>query len=331
MVKKRTPKELYQKANELYTNIRTIGKNGQSSKWAYYYCMCILNGKKDVPRTFDQKDAKKINGGYINQKLTKKQYLQKMKEYCEYIERKKQLPNHVTILGKIKIKPKIWNAYCGYIFKVYYETGKLPESQPIKSNIYHNGESKCKSPYVSKPHFYDEGAGYLGQINPYNCGPHSVRQALKKFGIDVSESTLASVAGTGYDGTDHDGLNTAIAWAARKFGVKLDVEWVNFSGLGKNDAERFKALGEILCQSNKAAFTHIGYEDSGEDYGDDIFGHYEYLDRINTDTNYVRALNSLGYRDGYGYYGHLQDRSFKLEAHYISQISQKGICIITKR
>ena len=44
----KTVKEIYKQSIKLYRNIRTIGKNGQTSKWAYYYCKCILNNKKDV-------------------------------------------------------------------------------------------------------------------------------------------------------------------------------------------------------------------------------------------------------------------------------------------
>ena len=69
MVTKRTPKELYNKSVELYNNIRKKGKNGQSSKWAYYYCKCILNGKKDVPQKFVQADAKNVTGQSINEKI----------------------------------------------------------------------------------------------------------------------------------------------------------------------------------------------------------------------------------------------------------------------
>ena len=55
------------------------------------------------------------------------------------------------------------------------------------------------------------------------------------------------------------------------------------------------------------------------------------LKKNNVETKYVRALNSLGSRDGYGYYGHLQDRTFNLEAQYISGISQKSVCILRKK
>ena len=61
----------YNKSVELYNNIRKKGKNGQSSKWAYYYCKCILNGKKDVPQKFVQADAINVTGQSLNQKLTK--------------------------------------------------------------------------------------------------------------------------------------------------------------------------------------------------------------------------------------------------------------------
>lgn len=310
MVKKRTPKELYQKANELYTNIRTIGKNGQSSKWAYYYCMCILNGKKDVPRTFDQADAAKINGGYINQKLTKKQYLQKMKEYCAYIERHKKLPNHVTILGKIKIKPKIWTAYCGYIFKVYYETGKLPASQPIKSNIYTDTTKKKYG------HASTSGCDNRGQNNGYYCGPHSLQEIIRNLtGKVIKQSTLAGWAGTCSDGTDHPGLETAIAKAAKELGVKFNVKWVNFSEIG------WDGLKKIIKSNNQDFLIHNWYRLQ--------WGHYEVVNDISGSN--VEVQNSLGYQDcGSCYCGYLEDRSTSEFRSYINGISQKSVMIVTR-
>ena len=345
-------KEIYKKSKELYTNVRTVGKNGQSSKWAYYYCKAILNGKKNV-KVITQADAKDITGVAIDKELTKSEYVAIIKKYVAWVEKHKALPNYITVKGK-KVKPKIWTAFVGYLFKVYYEKGKLPNKQRIKSDIYKkvtatpskstssvkkttstststNNSGGCSNPYVSEPHYTEQGAGYLGQETPYYCGPNSLHQCLRKFGIrDYSQSTLASVAGCTSDGTDHDGLNTAVAWVARKQGIKLSVQWKNFSDFGSNNSERFKEVGKIACQSNKAVFFHIGYEDSGYDTGSTVFGHYEPCDRFNTETKYVRALNSLGERDGYGYYGHLQDRPFSLQAHYISNISQRSVCIITK-
>ena len=218
---------------------------------------------------------------------------------------------------------------------VYYSSKKkLPSSIPINTKtLWGKTTTTCPGPrYESSPHWTQQGSGYLGQTTPSRCGPHSLRQCFKKFGWDISESTLAEWAGTVEgSGTDHDGLETAIAMVAKKKGVKLKVTWYNFSELGNNDAARFKKLGEMLCQKNIAGLLHIWYSGKGEYVDDDdACGHYEALDRVNTQTKYCRALNSLGSRDGYGYYGHLQDRLFDVEAHYISGISQKSVCIITK-
>lgn len=326
----RTWKETKWKAIECVKNVQETYNLGIYSQWGYYFAKSIVTPYKDIKRNKSLKTAPKPTGDKIKLRVPKSDYIQLAKDLISFCEKKGRMRNYLDYKGQ-RIRCRLYVYLFAKVISYRNYHDDFPAYVDINYKSFYPPTSKCKSPYVSEPHFYEEGAGYLGQINPYNCGPHTVRQALRKFGIDISESTLAEVAGTGYDGTDHEGLNTAMAWAARKAGVNLTVEWVNFSDLGKNDAERFKALGEILCQKNKAAFTHIGYEDSGEDYGDDIFGHYEYLDRINTDTGYVRALNSLGYRDGYGYYGHLQDRKFSLEAHYLSQISQKGICIITKK
>lgn len=320
MVKKRTPKELHKKSKELYWNIRNNGKNGQSSKWAYYYCKCILNGKKDVPRTFDQKDAKKIDGGAINVKLTKKQYLQKMKDYCKYIEKHKQLPNHVTILGKYKIKPKIWNAYVGYLFKVYYETGKLPSSEPIKSDIYKKkGETKktttTKASTSSSSKIYDyltnEGCSGLGQCTPYYCACNSLQQCFHRLtGIRVDEDTIADWAGTTEDGTDHPGINTAVSQFNKVYGKNVKIAWYNFSDLS------WSKVGDMIKKG--AVFCHILYRDQ--------WGHYEPVKWVGDD---LEILNSLGDRcGGSTYCGYIEYRGKGEQERYISGISQKSVAFL---
>ena len=301
----------------------------------YILSYAVNNLGKSLTKVPNINKCTKANGKVINEKITSSDYKDQAKRILQYMKQNGKAPNFVTtVKSKTRVRPRVSIDALARAVVYYYEKKKLLtvtfNSKRFKSS---KPTTTCPGPrYTSSPHWTEQGAGYLGQINPYNCGPHSVRQSIKKFGININESTLASWAGTTTSGTDHDGINTAIAMAAKQAGVKIDVEWKNFSELGSNDAARFKALGELLCQKNVAAFLHILYSGAGDYYDpDDECGHYEPLDRVNTETKYVRALNSLGSRDGYGYYGHLQDRTFNLEAQYISGISQKSVCILRKK
>lgn len=304
----------------------------------YILAYATNNIGKSLTKVPNVKKSTKATGETIHEMISQSDYKDQAKRIFQYIKQNGKTPNYVTsVKSKKKIRPRVSIDGLARVVVHYYNHKKVFANNILFSTKrFANSTPKtddCKGPrYISSPHWTQQGAGYLGQINPYNCGPHSVRQSIKKFGINISESTLASWAGTTTSGTDHDGINTAIAMAAKQAGVKIDVEWVNFSSLGSNDAARFKALGELLCQKNVAALLHILYSGEGKYYDpDDECGHYEPLDRVNTETKYVRALNSLGSRDGYGYYGHLQDRTFNLEAQYISGISQKSVCILRKK
>ena len=317
----------------------TVTLSGKKYTWPqlwYIFSYAVNNPGKSLTKVPNVKKCTKANGKVINEKITSSDYKDQAKRILQYMKQNGKAPNFVTtVKSKTRVRPRVSIDALSRAVVYYYEKKKLLtvtfNSKRFKSSS--KPTTTCPGPrYTSSPHWTEQGAGYLGQINPYNCGPHSVRQSIKKFGINISESTLASWAGTTTSGTDHDGINTAIAMAAKQAGVKIDVEWKNFSELGSNDAARFKALGELLCQKNVAAFLHILYSGAGDYYDpDDECGHYEPLDRVNTETKYVRALNSLGSRDGYGYYGHLQDRTFNLEAQYISGISQKSVCILRKK
>ena len=317
----------------------TVTLSGKKYTWPqlwYIFSYAVNNLGKSLTKVPNVKKCTKANGKVINEKITSSDYKDQAKRILQYMKQNGKAPNFVTtVKSKTRVRPRVSIDALSRAVVYYYEKKKLLtvtfNSKRFKSSS--KPTTTCPGPrYTSSPHWTEQGAGYLGQINPYNCGPHSVRQSIKKFGINISESTLASWAGTTTSGTDHDGINTAIAMAAKQAGVKIDVTWYNFSSLGNTTAERFKKLGELLCQKNVAGFLHILYSGAGDEYDpDDECGHYEPLDRVNTETKYVRALNSLGSRDGYGYYGHLQDRTFNLEAQYISGISQKSVCILRKK
>lgn len=301
----------------------------------YILAFAVNNLEKSLTKVPNVKVCNKANGKVINEKITASDYKDQAKRILQYIKQNGKAPNFVTtVKSKTRVRPRVSIDALARAVVYYYEKKKLLTvtfaSKRFKSS---QPTTTCPGPrYESHPHFLNQGSGYLGQTTPSRCGPHSLRQCFKKFGWDISESTLAEWAGTVEgSGTDHDGLETAIGMVAKKKGVKLKVTWYNFSDLGNTTAERFKKLGEMLCQKNIAGLLHIWYSGKGEYVDDDdACGHYEALDRVNTQTKYCRALNSLGSRDGYGYYGHLQDRLFDVEAHYISGISQKSVCIITK-
>lgn len=170
-----------------------------------------------------------------------------------------------------------------------------------------------------------QGGGCLGQTNAYRCGPHAIMQALRKFGITgYSEATIAGYAGTTTAGTGHSGLETAIAKIARLEGVNLQVEWKNFSDLGGSTTERFKTLGEHMTDSHKSVFWHELYRGQ--------YGHYSLAKTVNTNTGNLLVANSLGNRCGSpAYCGYLETRSFSTQVQYFRGISQRSICIITKK
>lgn len=322
------------KAKNIKNSVEKNKKLGEGTKWSYYFAKEIIKPKTNVTKiTFEA--APKPSGHSINDKVYKEDYIKIAKHLISFVEKNKRLPNFITWKKK-NIRTRDY-VYMLARIVVYYNAHKeLPNYATVNTGVWTTKKaststnSNCKNPYTSSPHHLNQGAGYLGQTTPYTCGPHSLMQGFKKFGWDLSESKLAQVAGTTTSGTSHSGLETAIAWVAKQKGVKLTVEWKNFSDFGKSDAERYKAVGQIACKPNKFVLWHIGYEDSGEAKGSETFGHYEMPDKYNISTKYLRIMNSLGSRQGNGYYGHLQDRSFSLQSYYVSNISQKSICIVTK-
>ena len=162
-----------------------------------------------------------------------------------------------------------------------------------------------------------------GQITPYHCACHAIKQSLRRFGITkYSEATIGNYAGTTTAGTSHQGIETAIAKIARQEGITLKVEWKNFSDLGSSSKERWRKYGDLMTDDDKAVFHHELYKDYA--------GHYSLLKQVNVNSMLLLVQNSLGNRYGKGYYGYTESRPCSTQERYLRGISQKSICIITK-
>ena len=294
----------------------------------------------------------KSNQGFstkLSENCSKTTYLDMIQRFNEYCSKNKRIPAYViTIKNKADFTTFLYA--CCKILNYYKQNNTLPKTCLFTSSyIDVNGKTVTKTKteaskststnanievYTSSPHYLNENCNRLGQCTSYYCAPHSIHQAIRKFNITkYNEKQLARWCGTTSYGTDHIGINTCIAKISKETGIKLSVQWKNFSDLGNTRDERFLALGKLICKPNKAVLTHIGYQGAGQTASGTIFGHYECLDKINTKTKYVRALNSLGSKKADGSYnGHLQDRPYSLQATYFRNTpgGQKAICIITK-
>lgn len=291
----------------------------------------------------------------INEKVYKKDYLIMIKNFVNFCVDHKRVPAYITTQkSRTKVSFELYLYCLSKIVNYYKENKTLPnyctfnkldlqntktdtantKKKVSKSTSSKTNNNKSTTRFVSEPHYTSHGCNNLGQCTPYYCGPHSIHQAIRKFGITkYDEKQIAAYAGTTTRGSSHDGINTAIAKISKATGIKLTIQWKNFSDMGKTDAERFKNIGKLLSDKNTAIIWHIGYANGGESTTGKMFGHYEVLNVIDTLTNYVKALNSLGTRKADGsYVGKLQDRKFNVQAYFARKTpgNQAALCIIRK-
>ena len=192
---------------------------------------------------------------------------------------------------------------------------------PLVVYVYNNSESSnsVSNSSSNKLNNYltNTGCAGMGQCTPYYCGCNSLQQCFYRLtGIHVSESTIASVAGTTKAGTGHQGLNTAVAWFNKKYGKNIKVEWYNFSDLGWDGLEK--------CMKNGAVFCHLKYRRTSTSAG---YGHYEVPYKISGDN--IKVLNSLGNKcNKPAYCGYIENRAKSTHKYYIQGISQKSIAYL---
>ena len=270
----------------------------------------------------------------VNEKIIRTEYLIMVTNFLKYCEEHKRVPSYITsISSKTRVSFELF-MYCLSKIVVYYANNNtLPNyclfnAKDITNTTSNNKTSKktnntstSSNLYTQKGLNHNLGCNGLGQCTPYYCACNSLQQMFHKlYNKTVSEKTIASWAGTTHNGTDHQGINTAI----HKYDPNLKVSWKNFSDLGNTTEARFKKLGELMSDNNTAVFTHLAYKYR--------FGHYEVPYQIDTKNKTIKVLNSLGDRSGNGYLGYIETRTYNLEADYIRNTpgGQPSICIIRK-
>lgn len=226
------------------------------------------------------------------------------------------LPNYVIDKNGKKYMKYTYVDMCRRVSAYEVKNGVSP------AIVYLSGDTTTQNNSNNKLYNYltTSGCAGMGQCTPYNCACNSLQQGFYRLtGIHVSESTIASVAGTTTSGTGHQGINTAVAWFNRKYGLNIKITWKNFSDLGGSDSARWSKLNEYA--SKGAVFCHILYRNQ--------WGHYEVLKSVN--GNNVTVLNSLGNRcNKPAYCGYIETRSKPNQLSYMGGISQPSVAILTK-
>lgn len=158
----------------------------------------------------------------------------------------------------------------------------------------------------------NEGCSGMGQCTGYYCACNSLQQGFYRLtGIRVEEKTIAGWAGTTTDGTDHYGINTAVAKFNKKYDKNVKITWYNFSELSWDKIAEFIKKG--------AVFFHLLYRNK--------WGHYEPIKSVGDS---LKILNSLGDSCGGGTYcGYIETRSKSEQKSYINGISQKSVAVLT--
>ena len=303
-------KTIYEKAKI----IKQRAENNHESvgtKWAYYICKSILTPRKNIKSLGTFGYAPKEHGDQFNNvKIYKKDYLDCAKRITMYVEKFKKLPNFVKWNGKL-IKTRDYTYNMAKIL-VYYYTHK--DTYPAYNTI--NTDIWKKPPAIKKyGRSRDYGCDERGQNNGHYCGPHMIQEIIRNLtGKVISQSTLAEVIGTTIDGSDHDGLNTSIAWFNKKYGYNLKVEWKNFSEVGWN------GIKKILESNNQDCGLHELYRGT--------WGHYTNFDKVYSD--YIDVHNSLGdYCSSGCYCGYTEERDKSEAEYYLGGISQKSVMVVT--
>lgn len=308
----RTWKQIKWKSKEIKANVEKDYKLGVYEQWGYYIAKAIIKPYTDIPRNKSMGVAPKPVGDKVKMRIPKNDYVKLAKDLIYFVEKKNRMRNYLDYKGK-RIRCRLYVYMFSKILVYYAEHKELPNYVDINYRVFYKPEVKKLYDYLT-----DEGCSGMGQCTPYYCGPNSLQQCFYRLtGIHVSESTIAEIVGTTSDGSDHDGLNTAVAWFNREYNKNIKINWYNFNDLGSNDNERWSKMSSLIKEG--AVFCHLLYRDE--------WGHYEVPKSIGDD---LEILNSLGdYCDYPAYCGYIETRSKSTQKRYIQGISQKSIAVLS--
>ncbi|MBP5422977.1 MAG: hypothetical protein J6Y78_11105 [Paludibacteraceae bacterium] len=324
--------------------------NSQFTPSQYSYVFAKMVSKMGLPTVNKMMvaDPKSDDGDVVDFILGQSEYVQLALKIVSFMEVNKRCPNYAMYKNK-KIG---WSLYTYCFIKIlsfYKENNRLPSTCSFNSKEMKNTntatatpkkvtststssskkttkktKSNCENPYTNYPKDTVQGSGRLGQKTPYYCLPHSFRSCMYKFGLKLDETKIAQVMGTTTNGTGHEGVGYAIKWVKKNYNKDFIYEWKYLSDLGKTTEEQLLVLAKLMCRDDTDIIVHSQYQYK--------YGHYETIYKIDTSKKIVYVLNSLGYRDGFGYKGHVEQRSYSTFKGYIN--AKKGvqsICIIRKK
>lgn len=280
---------------------------------AYLFSKAILNIGKDVGIKYVPENQKP-QSGHVNGGIGIKNCQKLCQLYINWADKHNEAPAYLRFNDK-KIAIWVWAYATAGIIIYYTEHNELPMKVHVSDSPFQKKKVEVpKKTFKKYGHATERGCDNIGQNNGYFCGPHSLQECIRNLtGKVISQSQLASWAGTTSDGSDHDGLNTAVAMASKKLGVKLTVKWYNFSELG------WTGIKKIIESSNQDCVIHSLYRNK--------WGHYEVINKV---YGNVQVQNSLGdYCSSGCYCGYVESRSASEFQSYISGISQKSVMVIT--
>lgn len=277
----------------------------------YLYAKSIISPKKDITSIKVAKPLE-VKGNSINENILKDDYVKLAKRAITLVEDDKnnRFPNFVRY-NNYKISPALICYAFAKIIIYINKNGQYPDYCNFNSKIFNKTLA-----YKKYGHATDHCCDDMGQNNGYFCGCHSLQEVIRNLtGKVIPQSTIASWAGTTNSGTDHEGLNFAVASFNKKYGYNLTVNWKHFSDLGWNGIQK------IVNSNNQDCIIHNLYRNQ--------YGHYEVVNNVSSSN--IEVQNSLGSTCSSGcYYGYVEDRSPGEFRNYISGISQKSVMIITR-
>lgn len=304
----------------LIIKIGDLGYNQNQMAYRLAYAICH-NGKDS--KSFHIDNAPNPKGNKLNHRLVEKEYYPVAENYYKFVEQHKATPNYASWQGK-KIAITLLIYEFARILIRYNKDKKLPlyctfDSAHTRGTTTQKENADKKK--ITKDGWYWNPRCLLNgeekQSTTYYCADVTIMQiCYELWGLDLSQSWIASIAGTTVNGTSHEGINYALKTIAKKYGHSIEIQWKSFDDVGWQKLAEYVASPKVGIGIHHMWHNDYDYSDMG--------GHYTTCKGINLKKRIFREIYSLSGAS-------LKDRSFKYMEKTMNEISQPSVLIVTKK
>ena len=129
-------KTILERANQIKAEVLKNYAIKHNKAWSYFFAKSILQPKKDIKKIAIKQAKSDTTGDHFSRQVSKNQFTDMAKRFVNYVEKKGQLPNYITVSPNRKMNVNDYTFMFARLIVFYQKYGKLPNSINVNSKYF---------------------------------------------------------------------------------------------------------------------------------------------------------------------------------------------------